>query len=63
LTAVGSVVSGVTTTLATYTYDALDRRIGMRESGATTWTLYDGASAILDFDGSGTQTAHSLQGG
>ena len=26
----------------TYTYDALDNRIGMDENGTQTWTLYDG---------------------
>ena len=62
LTEVDSVVSGVNTVLATYTYDALDRRIGVTESGATRWTLYDGNSAVLDFNGSGTQTARYLNG-
>ena len=27
----------------TYTYDALDNRIGMDENGTQTWTLYDGS--------------------
>jgi RHS repeat-associated protein len=62
LTEVDSVVSGVTTVLATYTYDALDRRIGVAESGASTWTVFDGVSPILDFNGSGTQTARYLNG-
>ncbi len=61
LTEVDSVVSGVNTVLATYTYDALDRRIGVTESGATRWTVYNGNSAVLDFNGSGTQTARYLQ--
>jgi RHS repeat-associated protein len=64
LTEVQQVVSGVTTVLATYTYDALDRRIGVAEGGTTTWTLYDGTSndPILDFNGSGTQVARYLNG-
>jgi len=46
-----SVVGGVTTVLATYTYDALDRRIGRKEGSTTTWTVYDGNQPILDFKG------------
>ena len=62
LTEVQQVSGGVTTTLAQYTYDALDRRIGVSEGGTTTWTLYDGMSTtpVLDFNGSGTQTARYL---
>ena len=33
----------MTTVLATYTYDALDRRIGEKAGSTTTWTLYDGS--------------------
>ena len=33
------------TVIATYTYDALDRRIGVQESSSTTWTVYNGTSA------------------
>jgi RHS repeat-associated protein len=62
LTEVDSVVGGVTTVLATYTYDALDRRIGVSEGDTTRWTVYDGMSPILDFNGSGTQTARYLNG-
>jgi RHS repeat-associated protein len=64
LTEVDSVVGGVTTVLATYAYDALDRRIGMTEGATTTWTLYDGTSTdpLLDFNGSGSQTARYLNG-
>jgi RHS repeat-associated protein len=54
--------AGATVVLATYTYDALDRRIGRTESGTTTETLYDGNASILDFNGPGTQTARYLQG-
>jgi YD repeat-containing protein len=47
---------------ATYTYDALDRRIGVdvdadgAGAGAAvqTWTAYDGQNTYADFDGSGT---------
>ena len=43
------------TIVATYTYDALDRRIGIKESGTQTWTAYDGTSAdahpYADFTG------------
>ena len=53
---------GSQTVLAQYTYDALNRRIMVVEGGTTTATLYDGQSAILDFNGSGTQTARYLQG-
>ena len=48
--------------LATFTYDAQDRRIGRTEGGTTTATLYDGNSPILDFNSSGTQVARYLQG-
>ena len=33
----------------TYTYDALDNRIGMDENGTQTWTLYDGSDPVMDF--------------
>src|SRR6516164_1244075 len=55
-------VASSTTAIASYTYDAPDRRIGVTENGATTWTVYDGMSPILDFNGSGTQTARYLNG-
>ena len=31
--------------MATYTYNALDQRIGVKDSGTQTWTVYDGTSA------------------
>ena len=64
LTEVDAKVGGVTTVLATYTYDALDRRIGIAEAGATTWTVFDGTTTdpLLDFNGSGSQTARYLNG-
>ena len=46
------------TLVATYVYNALDQRIGIQESGARTWTVYNGPSAdalpYADFNGSGT---------
>src|SRR5579885_1268255 len=46
------------TVIATYTYDPLDRRIGIDDSGTQTWTVYDGHGAddhpYADFNGSGT---------
>jgi YD repeat-containing protein len=54
---------GATVVLATYTYDALDRRISRTESGTTTATLYDGNAPVLDFvNGSTTPNARYLQG-
>jgi RHS repeat-associated protein len=45
------------TVIATYTYDALDRRIGVQEGGSTTWTVFNGTSPdampYADFNGSG----------
>jgi RHS repeat-associated protein len=63
LTEVDSKVGGTTTVLATYTYDALDRRIGEKAGSSVRWTLYDGYSPILDFNAAGTQTARYLQSG
>ena len=59
--------SGGTTILqATYTYDALDRRIGVDETiGGTetkTWTVYDGKNPYADFNGSGTLKQRYLYG-
>ena len=62
LTEVDSVVGVTTTVLGTYTYDALDRRIGVKEGSTSTWTVFDGMDPVLDFNASGTQTARYLQG-
>ena len=64
LVEVQQVVSGVTSMVAQYTYDALNRRIGVSEDGSTTWTLYDGTSTdpLIDFNGSGDVTARYLNG-
>ncbi|WP_304511166.1 RHS repeat-associated core domain-containing protein, partial [Aquisphaera insulae] len=42
------------TATATYTYDALDRRIGTNLSGTQTWTVYDDTNAYADFNSAGT---------
>jgi RHS repeat-associated protein len=58
-------LTGVTvggTATATYVYDALDRRIGIKASGAQTWTTYDGKNPYADFNGSGTLLTRYLAG-
>ena len=54
------------TIVATYTYDALNRRIGVKDSGTQTWTVYDGASSFAnpyaDFNSSGTLLTRYLYG-
>jgi len=62
LTAVDSKVGGTTTPVARYTYDALGRRLGVVEGASATWTVYDGPRPVLDFNGSGVQTARYLNG-
>ncbi len=65
LTEVQSVVGGVTTVLATYTYDALDRRIERKEGSTTTATLYDGTNndPLMDFvNGATSPTTRYLNG-
>ena len=51
---------------ATYTYDALDRRIGVDDNGTQTWTIYNGTSAdanpYADFNGSGTLLTRYVSG-
>ena len=51
---------------ATYTYDALDRRIGFDDNGTQTWTVYNGSSAdanpYADFNGSGTLLTRYVSG-
>ena len=41
VTAVEKTSGGTTLESVTYTYDALDNRIGTDENGTQTWTLYD----------------------
>jgi RHS repeat-associated protein len=52
--------------VATFTYNALDQRIGAKDSGTQTWTVYDGQSAdsspYADFNGSGSLTVRYLFG-
>ena len=47
-------------------YNALNQRIGIDDSGTQTWTVYDGSSAdakpYADFNGSGTLTERYLHG-
>jgi YD repeat-containing protein len=54
------------TIIATYTYNALDQRIGIKDNGTQTWTVYDGtsadANAYADFNGSGSLTQRYLYG-
>ena len=47
---------------ATYTYDALDNRIGMDENGTQTWTLFDGSDPIMDFSSGGSLEMRYLNG-
>jgi RHS repeat-associated protein len=50
----------------TYTYDSMNRRIGVDEtvSGVETktWTVYDGVNTYADFNGSGTLQTRYLNG-
>ena len=39
------------TVVATYTYDALNRRIGIDDNGNQKWTVYDGTNPYADFSG------------
>ena len=50
------------TVIATYTYDALNNRIGIDDSGTQTWTVYDGTNPYADFNGSGTLEERYLFG-
>ena len=54
--------AGTVLAQVTYTYDALDNRIGMDENGTQTWTLYDGSTPVMDFNGSGSLTMRYLNG-
>ena len=62
VTAVEKTSGGATLESVTYTYDALGNRIGMDENGTQTWTLYDGDTPIMDFNGSGSLTMRYLWG-
>ncbi len=60
--AVEKTSGGTVLEAVTYTYDALDKRIGIDENGTQTWTLYDGSDPIMDFNGSGSLTMRYLNG-
>ena len=47
---------------ASYTYDALDRRIATTVNGTTTWTVYDGQNTYADFSGAGVLKTRYLYG-
>ena len=53
---------GTTLEQVTYTYDALDNRIGMDENGTQTWTLDDGPDPIMDFASFGSFEIRDLNG-
>ncbi len=54
------------TMAATYTYDALGRRIGVDDSGTQMWTVYNGKTAddnpYADFTSTGTLQTRYLDG-
>ena len=54
--------NGTTPETTTYSYDALDNRIGMDENSTQTWTLYDQGNPIMDFNSSGYLTVRYLWG-
>ena len=66
ISAVEKSSGGTTLNQATYTYDALDRRIGFDDNGTQTWTIYNGTSAdanpYADFNGSGTLLTRYVSG-
>jgi RHS repeat-associated protein len=55
-------VAASTTAVATYTYDAVDRRIGFKDNGVQTWVVWDGQNPYADFNGSGTLQQRYLYG-
>jgi YD repeat-containing protein len=46
--------SGTILAQVSYTYDALDNRIGRNENGVQTWTLHDGSTPVMDFTSPGS---------
>jgi RHS repeat-associated protein len=60
--AVEKTSGGTTLESVTYTYDALDNRIGMDENGTQTWTLYNGSSPIMDFSSTGSFETRYVNG-
>ena len=61
--AVEKTSGGTVLAQVTYTYDALDNRIGMDENGTQTWTLFDGGTPVMDFSSSGSLTMRYLSAG
>jgi RHS repeat-associated protein len=53
---------GTITLQATYTYDALNRRIGTDVNGTQTWMVWDGQNPYAQFNGSGTLEERYLYG-
>ena len=63
MTGVTEKISGGTVIYqASYTYDALDRRIATNVNGTTTWTVYDGQNTYADFTGAGVLKTRYLYG-
>ena len=50
------------TIAARYTYDPLDRRIGIQDNGIQTWVVWDSPQPYADFNGSGTLQERYLYG-
>jgi RHS repeat-associated protein len=54
------------TAMATFTYNALNQRIGVKDGGTQTWTVFDGTSPFAhpyaDFNGSGSLLTRYLFG-
>jgi len=50
------------TVVASYVYDALNRRIGFDDNSTQTWTVYDGVNPYADFNGSGTLLSRYVSG-
>ena len=62
VTAVEKTSGGSTLESVTFTYDALDNRIGMDENSTQVWTLYDQGNSVMDFNSSGSLTMRYLWG-
>jgi RHS repeat-associated protein len=60
--AVEKTSGGTVLAQVTYTYDALDNRIGRDENGTQTWTLYDGSDPVMDFSSTGSLQMRYLNG-
>ncbi len=60
--AVETSASGATLESQSFTYDPLDNRIETTTNAISTWTLYSGASPIMDFTDAGALAVRYLQG-